>query len=198
MEEKTVDYYLSKQNAWKDELALLREITVTHPLVETIKWGAPTYAYHKSNVMGLAAFKNYVGIWFFQGALLDDPSGRLMNAQEGKTKALRQMRFTSIDEIESATAQIHTFINSAITLAKEGKKVVPQKGKPLTLPLELQEALASDPALSVQFDAFSLSKRREFATHVGSAKREATRLARLAKVIPMIQNGLGLHDKYRK
>ncbi len=32
---------------------------------------------------------------------------------------------------------------------------------------------------------------------VGSAKQEATQLRRLQKVIPMIEMGIGLNDKYR-
>ncbi|MBK7633096.1 MAG: hypothetical protein IPJ13_01585 [Saprospiraceae bacterium] len=46
-------------------------------------------------MVGLAAFKSYTGIWFFQGGLLDDKQQFLMNAQEGKTKAMRQWRFFS-------------------------------------------------------------------------------------------------------
>ena len=57
-------------------------------LLETIKWGVPVYTLNDKNVLGMGAFKSYVGIWFFQGAFLDDPQKKLINAQEGKTKAL--------------------------------------------------------------------------------------------------------------
>ena len=37
-------------------------------------------------------FKEYFGIWFFQGGTLVDELKVLTNAQEGKTKAMRQWR----------------------------------------------------------------------------------------------------------
>ena len=47
------------------------------------------------------------------------------------------------------------------------------------------------------FKGFTNSKQREFAGHIANAKREATKQARLEKIIPMILSGVGLHDKYR-
>jgi uncharacterized protein YdeI (YjbR/CyaY-like superfamily) len=165
---------------------------------ETIKWGAPTYVVNKQNVMGLAAFKSYVGIWFFQGALLKDEQGVLMNAQEGKTAAMRQLRFATLNEIVAKEKEMNGLIQQAIALAKAGTKVAPKKGKPLEIPQELQQALDADKKLLEAFEQFTLSKKREFTDHVASAKREATRLARLEKIKPMILAGTGLHDKYRK
>jgi len=59
-------------------------------------------------------------------------------------------------------------------------------------------AFNQNPALKESFNALSLSKKREFAEHIGSAKREETRVQRLEKSIPMILEGIGLSDKYRK
>jgi uncharacterized protein YdeI (YjbR/CyaY-like superfamily) len=70
--------------------------------------------------------------------------------------------------------------------------------KPLEIPVDLERAFSQDPALKDIFNLLSLSKRREYAEHVGSAKREETRQQRLEKVIPMIFEGIGLSDKYRK
>jgi uncharacterized protein YdeI (YjbR/CyaY-like superfamily) len=39
--------------------------------------------------VGIGGFKSYFGLWFHQGALLTDKAGVLINAQEGRTKALR-------------------------------------------------------------------------------------------------------------
>lgn len=38
---------------------------------------------------------------------------------------------------------------------------------------------------------------KEYAEHIGSAKREATALVRLEKAVPMIMKGKGLYDKYK-
>lgn len=49
----------------------------------------------------------------------------------------------------------------------------------------------------VAFKALTSGKQREYAGHIAEAKREATKLTRLQKVLPMIREDKGLHDKYR-
>ncbi|MGI9238147.1 MAG: YdeI/OmpD-associated family protein [Woeseiaceae bacterium] len=41
-------------------------------------------------------------------------------------------------------------------------------------------------------------QQREYADYVASAKRDATKKTRVAGVLPMIQAGVGLNDKYRR
>ncbi len=87
---KSVDAYINQSAQWHDELKLLRRILRWTSLKEEIKWGAPCYTHNGKNVVGVGAFKSYFGLWFHQGALLKDDNNVLINAQEGKTKALRQ------------------------------------------------------------------------------------------------------------
>jgi len=61
----------------------------------------------------------------------------------------------------------------------------------------MQKELNSNAEFSKHFETFSLSKKREYADHISEAKRVATQLKRLEKIIPMILNGVGLHDKYK-
>ncbi|MCB0500411.1 MAG: DUF1801 domain-containing protein, partial [Cyclobacteriaceae bacterium] len=70
---KTVDEFISQAKQWKEELMQLREILRETKLTEGIKWGAPIYTYKGKNVVGMAGFKSYVGLWFHQGVLLKDP-----------------------------------------------------------------------------------------------------------------------------
>jgi uncharacterized protein YdeI (YjbR/CyaY-like superfamily) len=195
---RTAEEFILDNPGWKDELTLLRSVFLSAKVEETIKWGIPVYVSHGSNITGMAAFKSYVGIWFYQGALLDDYAGKLINAQEGVTKALRQWRFTSLKEIEESQVVIVDYVQQAIQNQEEGKAIKSAKNKPLILPLELQQALSRDESLRLGFEALSLSKRRDFAGHVESAKRAETRFARLQKIIPMILRGEGLNDKYLK
>ena len=76
-----VTQYIEKKDEWKNELSTLRAILNTTDLEETIKWGAPFYTYKGKNVVGLSGFKNYFGLWFIQGALLNDDANVLINAQ---------------------------------------------------------------------------------------------------------------------
>ena len=191
-----VTAYITKKENWKAELELLRETVLACHLEETIKWGAPVYMSNGKNILGLSAFKNYVGLWFFQGGTLKDSHNVLMNAQEGKTKAMRQWRFHSIAEID--TELVKTYVKEAIENQEKGKIIKPKRNtKPLVIHPLLQKELDTNSEFSKQFDSFSLSKKREYADHISSAKRETTQLSRLEKIIPMVIKGVGLHDKYK-
>ena len=191
---KTPEEYFADNPDYLDILEKLRSILLNTELEEKMKWGIPTYCLKDKNVAGIGAFKSYAGIWFFNGVFLKDPENVLINAQEGKTKGMRQWRFEAIGELDEAL--ILTYIKEAIENQKAGKEVKPEK-KPLVIPEELKEALASDSQLSETFDGLSLSVKREYAEHISEAKREETKQKRLEKIIPMILDGVGLNDKYK-
>ena len=195
---KSVEEYIHLGGEWQESLLLLRELLQSTSLVETVKWGMPVYTLNNKNVAGFSAFKSWTGIWFFQGVFLKDPEGVLINAQEGTTKGLRQWRFSSAGEISKYRSSILAYLEEAIQNQEAGKEIKPDRNKTLVIPEELESALKSDPSLKDSFEALSLSKRREYAEHVGSAKREETRQQRLQKIIPMIREGIGMSDKYRK
>jgi uncharacterized protein YdeI (YjbR/CyaY-like superfamily) len=192
--EPKVTAYIEKQTTWKKELESLREILLQLPVDETVKWGAPFYTSNGKNIVGLSGFKHHFGLWFIQGALLKDKHQKLINAQEGKTSAMRQWRFTSMEEIHPDI--IKEYVLEAVENQKQGKAIKPKK-KPLMIPELLEEQLNKNAELKACFESFSLSDKRTFAEHISEAKREATKHARLAKIIPMILDKKGLHDKYK-
>ncbi len=193
---KTVDDLLNRQERWQPQLAKFREILLQTELEETIKWGMPVYTLNEKLVVGLASFKTYVGLWFYQGALLTDEKKVLVNAQEGKTKAMRQLRFHREDEVDYHL--VKAYIEEAIQNQKAGKEIKPDTKKPLDIPDELLAALKADGNLKNSFGKFSVGKQREFTVYVSEGKQASTRLTRLQKIIPMIKDGVGLNDKYRK
>ncbi|MCB0693361.1 MAG: YdeI/OmpD-associated family protein [Lewinellaceae bacterium] len=192
---QSIDDFFSRPSPFSEQLATLRQIMLDAGLQETLKWGIPVYVGHQKNIAGIAAFKSYAGIWFYQGALLSDPGGVLVNAQEGKTQAMRQWRFQEGDHLDRSL--VRSYLEEALEHAREGREVVAKKSRPLVIPEELRQALASDPDVARQFDQLSLSCRREYAEYIGEAKREETRLRRLEKAIPMILAQKGLQDQYR-
>ena len=99
---KSVDDYISDASQWQDKLVQLREILRSTNLTEEVKWGGPCYTYGGKNIVGMSGFKSYFGLWFFQGVLLQDKNSVLINAQEGKTKSMRQWRMTSASDIKPA------------------------------------------------------------------------------------------------
>ncbi|QBN18293.1 DUF1801 domain-containing protein [Flavobacterium nackdongense] len=94
---------MDKVNQWALELDLLKTIIAKKELTETIKWGSNVYVHNGKNIVGIAGFKNFFTIWFFNGAKLTDQKKVLINAQEGVTKSMRQWRFRSKDEIDEET-----------------------------------------------------------------------------------------------
>lgn len=192
----TVDEYILNAQFGREILIVLREILCSTELTETVKWGGPVYTINDKNVIGLGSFKSYAGMWFYQGVFLKDEAGVLINAQEGTTKALRQWRFSSVDEINDKL--VLQYITEAIQNAKDGKELRPDRDKKLVIPEELQAAFDNDKKLENAFLAFTPGCQREFAGFVAEAKRTETRESRVQKIIPMILEKRGLNDKYKK
>ncbi|WP_428740391.1 YdeI/OmpD-associated family protein [Tenacibaculum sp.] len=191
-----VTEYINDKKIWTQELNLLRSVLLELPLEEVIKWGSPVYVYKGKNIVGLSAFKDYCGLWFFQGCFLNDDEKVLINAQEGKTQAMRQWRFPKLESIQSDL--VKKYVLEAIKNSEEGKELKPQKNvKPLIIPNELQKLLDENGRLKEAFERFTLSKKREFTNYISEAKREATKQKRIEKITPMIINGAGLYDKYK-
>ncbi len=189
----SVDSYISNHKLWSTELRVLQDILQDTGLTETVKWGAPVYTYQGKNIAGIAGFKSYFGLWFFQGALLKDTNKKLINAQEGITKALRQWRFTNVEEIDPTL--VPAYILEAVKNQKEGKEIKPER-KPLLVPGELKAAL-EDNNLKEIFDQLNLTNKRDFAGYILEAKRIETKQKRIEKILPMIREGVGLNDKYK-
>lgn len=192
---KSVQEYIETHPTWEKELESLRAIMQNTELEECIKWGAPVYALKGKNVAGIAAFKNHCALWFFNGALLKENTLSLHNAQEGKTKALRQIRFEKGDKIEPEILQ--KYVLEAIQIQREGKEIKPVPSKELVVPSELKVAFREDKDLEKSFQQLTKGKQREYADYISQAKRETTKQSRLEKIKPMIKNGEGLHDKYK-
>lgn len=192
---KTPDEFFS-ETAWRSELRQLRAILLATGLDEAIKWGRPCYVRDGANVVGIVNFKSYFGLWFFQGALLKDAAKVLMNAQEGRTSAMRQWRMTTIDDINAKL--IRRYVVEAIALAGSGVRVAKPNLKPIVIPEALRRALAANPKSAAAFRLLTPGRRREYATYIRDAKMPATTARRIAQILPMISKGLGLNDKYRR
>lgn len=193
---KQITDYINKQDNYKEELLLLRSILVNLPLKEDIKWGIPAYIYNGKNILGMSSFKSYVGLWFHQGVFLKDEANLLINAQKDKTKGLRQMRFSSITEIDKNL--VREYVLEAIENCKAGKAIKPTRNtKPVIISAELQKSFNENKILEDAFYKLTLAKQREYADFVNTAKRENTKISRIIKITPLIIAGKGLNDKYK-
>ena len=190
----SVEEYIEVHSKFTEALHLLRMLLISTELEESLKWGAPVYTINGKNVVGMAAFKNHCTLWFHNGVFLKDEKQLLIAASEN-TKALRQMRFESVTEMDKIT--ILTYVKEAIENQKLGKELKPEKKVDVVIPLELQQKFDADKDLASQFQKLIPSKQREYAKYIDTAKRESTKFARLEKIIPMIKQGIGLNDKYK-
>lgn len=191
MEEK---HNWNKVNQWGEELALLRTIIQNTELIETNKWGGEVYTINNKNVIGIAGFKNYFTLWFFNGVFLKDDAKVLVNANEGTTKGLRQWRFTSATELNEKL--ILLYIQEAIANEKAGLSIKPEKKEAMHCEY-LANELKKDNKLNAAFEEFSEYKQKEFWEYMATAKQEKTKITRFEKIRPMIIEGISLNDKYR-
>ena len=139
---QSAEDYIAAHHAWRDGLALLVSLLRSTELQESIKWGTPHYTLDGKNVVGIAEFKNHFALWFHQGVFLKDPEQILHNAQSGKTKGLRQIRFSHADELEPEI--LRAYILEAIANEKAGKSIRMAKPGKYTLPPILENALSGD------------------------------------------------------
>lgn len=191
-----IETYISKHEKFSVLLNELRRILNEHPFEETLKWGIPTYVYDKKNLVGIGAFKHHVGLWFFQGALLKDEKQILHNAQERKTKAMRQIHFKDINEINETI--LNTYLKETINNQKKGLSIkIKRSNEEVILTPELEAYLKEHPSMQKAFNELTVGKQREYAAYISSAKREKTKNDRLDKIRPLVLKGEGLNDKYK-
>ena len=127
---------------------------------------------------------------------LKDEDKVLINAQEGKTRALRQWRMTSANDIKATV--IKRYVKESIDQFAAGKEMKSDRHQAVVVPAELSAALRRSKGATAAFNGLRKGLQREYAEYISSAKRDETKLKRIDKVLPMIAAGIGLNDKYRR
>ncbi len=183
----------NRNNYWVDEIDYLKSIINKTELIETNKWGGIIYTINNKNVIGIGGFKSYFGVWFMNGVFLKDKNKVLVAANEN-TRALRQWRFQSKDEINEKL--LLQYIHEAIENEKNGLAIKPEKKETIISDF-FSTQLNRDKNLSDNFLNLSPYKQREYLEYIDSAKQEKTKISRFEKIKPMIHQGIGLNDKYR-
>lgn len=189
-----------KVHNWTEELKLLRSIILECGLTEEMKWGVPCYTMQlpnekkETNVLILAAFKDYCSISFFKGSLLQDSKG-LLDKRSENTQGERFFRITNIDNLRVIAADIKAYIFEAIEVEKAGLTIA---SKPVTAsdyPEEFEQKLHDFPALKAAFDALTPGRQKGYILHFSQPKQSKTRLARIEKCLPKIFSGKGFFDR---
>jgi uncharacterized protein YdeI (YjbR/CyaY-like superfamily) len=187
---------MQQHSKWTEELIYLASILDELPLEKQVKWGADVYTFEGKNVVSFGGFKQFCSLWFYNGVFLSDPYGVLVSASEGKTKSLRQWRFTSKSEINAE--KIKEYVLEAIEIEKKGLKIKAEKHVPLELNDLLKQAFSIDTSFQLAFENLSSGKQKEYINYINEAKQEATKFSRLEKIRPLVLQKIGLNDKYKK
>ncbi|WP_339651724.1 YdeI/OmpD-associated family protein [uncultured Maribacter sp.] len=195
--EKLEKFYTDVHD-FKNGIAELRKLALDCGLIETYKWSFPTYTFENKNIIAICKFKVDFGIWFFNGVFLKDPKRVLKNAQEGKTKAMRQWKFLSQQEIDKKG--VVDYINEAIENHKKGLelKLTKKPKEKIIIPTHLISEFKKNKELKDVFYNLTHYKQKEYAEYIDLAKQEKTKQLRISKIIPLILDGKGLNDFYRK
>ena len=188
-----IDPYFNKLKQWKAEFELLREIVLDCGLTEDFKWMHPCYTFDDKNIVLIHGFKDYCALLFHKGALLKDPHGILIQQTEN-VQAARQIRFTSVQQIDELQLILKTYIDEAIAVEKAGLQIEFKKNTEYAIPEELQNKFDEIPELKSSFEALTPGRQRAYLLHFSGAKQAKTRESRIEKYIPHILNGKGLDD----
>ena len=190
-----VDTYIRKAKKWREELRTLRSILLGCRLTEELKWGKPCYTFQNSNVVILLPLKKHCVLLFCKGALLNDPSGILIQPTEN-TQAARQIRLTHVREIGEMETILKAYIHQAIEVERAGLEVIYKKTSEFKIPEEFQKKLDEFSALKIAFNKLTPGRQRAYLLYFSAPKQSKTRESRIEKCVQQILNGKGLNDPY--
>lgn len=195
MSENKVDVEkLLSKNTWQEERKKLRSLALDNGLDEAVKWGKLCYTYEGSNVVIIFGLKNYCALGFFKGSLLADDDDVLI--QPGKhSQAMRQIRFTGLDEITDREDIVVRYIKKAIQAEKDGLEVDFDEKDNLVYPDELQTRMNDDPAFAEAFDKLTPGRQRGYVLHFANARQSGTRTSRIEKCRSRIMQAKGLNER---
>ncbi|MDQ6422265.1 YdeI family protein [Paenibacillus sp. LHD-117] len=188
-----VDGFLIKAKNWKEEFEELRKIVLDCELTEDFKWMHPCYTFEGKNIVLIHGFKDYCALLFHKGALLKDAHGILIQQTEN-VQAARQIRFTSVQQIEEMQLIIKAYIDEAIEVEKAGLQVEYKKTTEYIIPEELENKFVEIPDLKTAFEALTPGRQRAYIFHFSEPKQSKTRDSRIEKYLPHILDGKGLND----
>ena len=168
-------------------------------VVESIKWSMPAFDYN-GPLCGLAAFKAHCAFRFWKGQLV--APGADGGAAMGKFGHIE-----SLDELPARRTLV-ALVKKAGRLNDEGVRAPWQEERararttrtpaPIVVPEDLQAALKMNKKAAAVFDAFSPSHRREYVEWIVSARREETRLRRIATAVAQMAEGKSQNWKYER
>lgn len=185
------------EHQWTDATEKMLQLMAKTPLEKTFKWGGDVFTYNDKNVISFGGFKHHFAVWFYNGVFLKDEAQHLIAASDGKTKSLRQWRFASAQAIDEK--EMLAYIKEAIQLVKDGIELPTDKSsRDIKATGFLLQHLNEHPEFAAAFYNLTPGRQKDYVNYIEKAKQEKTKISRIAKITPLILQGIGLNDKYKK
>ncbi|GGD53791.1 YdeI/OmpD-associated family protein [Pseudoxanthomonas indica] len=162
---------------------------------ETLKWGMPTFVHAGAILCGMAAFKQHATFGFWRHAqVLGEGEPREGMGSFGKLTRLSDLPLKKdlLPLIRKAMQ-----LNEALAQGKAPRKSSTARPA-LQAPEDLLAALARNAKAQATYLAFSPSKQRDYIEWVTEAKREDTRLRRIAEAVAWMAEGKSRNWKYER
>ncbi|HMO15678.1 MAG TPA: YdeI/OmpD-associated family protein [Pirellulaceae bacterium] len=170
---------------------------------ETIKWGMPSFDF-KGPLCSMAAFKKHCGFSFWKSALIFDENKKYseneLRLKWGTTeKGSDCAHITNIKDLPT-DAKFLALLKKAVKLNQEGIKLPPnlKSREALPMPKDFEMALKAVKPAKANFDRLAPSHKREYIEWIIEAKRQETRLNRIATAVEWIAEGKSRNWKYQK
>ena len=158
-------------------------------IVETIKWGHPTFD-HDGIVCGMSAFKEHCVLSFSKAALLGDAG--LLRREVKSVDDLPSRR-----DLAKLVKQAAKLNEDGVTLPAEPRKK-PSEDRTLNVPDVLASALRKNKKAQATFDAFSYTNKKDYVDWITEAKSDDTRQKRLDQAIEWMAEGKSRNWKYER
>lgn len=189
-----IDDYIKNLPPFSNEIcAAIRELIFKNnsPIIEDWKWNRPIFSTNKM-ICGFSAHKKHVSLIFFNGAEMSDKHS--LFSEDCSPQKTRTIKFKSISEINKI--KLLDYFNEAFLLLQVPVKKSTKKVE-IEIPEMLQLALDKNLLAKKNFKNMAYTYRKEYARHISEAKREATKISRLERVISNLEQNLKMHEQYK-
>ena len=168
---------------------------------ETIKWGMPFFELNGVILANMGIFKQHCSLGFWSKSMTDYLAAKGIEPVEG---AGSFGKITSLADLPPRT-QLIAHVREAAEHIRKGNWESPLATRPRTMskptiavPDDFAAALANSPKAKEHFDASAPSCRREYLVWITEAKRDETRIRRIAKAVEQLAEGKQYNWQYQK
>lgn len=194
-----IDAYIQRATPeFQPMLAQLREAVHRHcpDVEETLKWSAPSFTYRGKILCAMAAFKQHMSFGYWQHAEVVGADA-LRDGMGSYGKLCVRSDLPKATTLKADIRKAMALIDAAASGVAPTKPKSVKKARPaLSVPKDLQSALARNPKALAHFDAFPPGQRREYIEWIIEAKREGTRVRRIAQAVEWLGEGKRRNWKY--